>query len=93
VANDVKFLTYLLPGLLPITLPFLKKSLKSFAVEVVRIGEFFANSFIKEDAQQGGDKDIDKGISKRNHKELRTMVVEAAWQRIPLHRSDTTEAQ
>ncbi|HYH13790.1 MAG TPA: IS110 family transposase [Flavisolibacter sp.] len=29
-----------------------------------------------------GDKDIDTGISKRKHNELRTMMVEAAWQAI-----------
>jgi len=29
-----------------------------------------------------GDKDIDTGISKRKHKQLRTMLVEAAWQAI-----------
>jgi transposase len=29
-----------------------------------------------------GEKDIDTGISKRKHKELRTMLVEAAWQAV-----------
>jgi transposase len=29
-----------------------------------------------------GDKDINTGISKRKHKELRTMLVEAAWQAV-----------
>jgi len=29
-----------------------------------------------------GDKDVDTGISKRKHKELRTMLVEAAWQAV-----------
>lgn len=29
-----------------------------------------------------GEKDIDTGISKRKHKQLRTMLVEAAWQAV-----------
>jgi len=33
-------------------------------------------------SNSSGDKDIDTGISKRRHKELRTMLVEAAWQAI-----------
>ena len=33
-------------------------------------------------SNSSGDKDIDTGISQRKHKELRTMLVEAAWQAI-----------
>lgn len=33
-------------------------------------------------SNSSGDKDIDTGISKRKHKELRTMLVEAAWQAV-----------
>ena len=33
-------------------------------------------------SNSSGDKDIDTGISKRKHKQLRTMLVEAAWQAI-----------
>lgn len=33
-------------------------------------------------SNSSGDKDVDTGISKRKHKELRTMLVEAAWQAV-----------
>jgi transposase len=33
-------------------------------------------------SNSSGDKDINTGISKRKHKELRTMLVEAAWQAV-----------
>ena len=33
-------------------------------------------------SNSSGDKDIDTGISKRKHKQLRTMLVEAAWQAV-----------
>jgi transposase len=33
-------------------------------------------------SNSSGEKDIDTGISKRRHKQLRTMMVEAAWQAI-----------
>jgi transposase len=33
-------------------------------------------------SNSSGDKDIDTGISKRRHNQLRTMLVEAAWQAI-----------
>jgi transposase len=33
-------------------------------------------------SNSSGDKDIDTGISKRKHKELRTMIIEAAWQAV-----------
>jgi transposase len=33
-------------------------------------------------SNSSGEKDIDTGISKRKHKQLRTMLVEAAWQAI-----------
>lgn len=33
-------------------------------------------------SSSSGDKDIDTGISKRSHKQLRTMLVEAAWQAV-----------
>jgi transposase len=33
-------------------------------------------------SNSSGEKDIDTGISKRSHKQLRTMLVEAAWQAV-----------
>lgn len=33
-------------------------------------------------SSSSGEKDIDTGISKRSHKQLRTMLVEAAWQAV-----------
>jgi len=33
-------------------------------------------------SNSSGEKDIDTGISKRSHRELRTMLVEAAWQAV-----------
>jgi len=33
-------------------------------------------------SKSSGDKDVDTGISSRKHKELRTMLIEAAWQAV-----------